>query len=118
MQHFVSERLSLGSGGVAAASYALEVTLKYINEREAFGKKLNRFQVLRHRIAQMSAEIEMNRQFVYSLYHRYQNGDYPVKEASMCKLLGTQLADKVVTCLLYTSPSPRDRTRSRMPSSA
>ena len=48
----------------------------------------------------MSAEIEMNRQFVYSLYHRYQNGDYPVKEASMCKLLGTQLADKVVTeCL-------------------
>ena len=26
--------------------------------------------------------------------------------------------DKTVTCLLYTSPSPRDRTRSRMPSSA
>ena len=24
----------------------------------------------------------------------------------------------VKTCLLYTSPSPRDRTRSRMPSSA
>ena len=27
-------------------------------------------------------------------------------------------AERVVTCLLYTSPSPRDRTRSRMPSSA
>ena len=26
--------------------------------------------------------------------------------------------DKMTTCLLYTSPSPRDRTRSRMPSSA
>ena len=26
--------------------------------------------------------------------------------------------DQFVTCLLYTSPSPRDRTRSRMPSSA
>ena len=25
---------------------------------------------------------------------------------------------KVISCLLYTSPSPRDRTRSRMPSSA
>ena len=25
---------------------------------------------------------------------------------------------KILTCLLYTSPSPRDRTRSRMPSSA
>ena len=28
------------------------------------------------------------------------------------------VADKVYICLLYTSPSPRDRTRSRMPSSA
>ena len=26
--------------------------------------------------------------------------------------------DDLKTCLLYTSPSPRDRTRSRMPSSA
>ena len=29
-----------------------------------------------------------------------------------------QTMDLTVTCLLYTSPSPRDRTRSRMPSSA
>ena len=28
------------------------------------------------------------------------------------------LSDQVMGCLLYTSPSPRDRTRSRMPSSA
>ena len=28
------------------------------------------------------------------------------------------LADLIGACLLYTSPSPRDRTRSRMPSSA
>ena len=27
-------------------------------------------------------------------------------------------ADLIIICLLYTSPSPRDRTRSRMPSSA
>jgi len=100
MQHFVSERLSMGSGGVAAASYALELTLQYMNEREAFGKKINRFQELRHRIAQMASEIEMNRIFVYELYRRYNSGDYPVKESSMCKLLGTQLADKVINdCL-------------------
>jgi len=28
------------------------------------------------------------------------------------------VGDEIMTCLLYTSPSPRDRTRSRMPSSA
>ena len=34
-------------------------------------------------------------------------------------LLSAQCTDKNVNnCLLYTSPSPRDRTRSRMPSSA
>src|SRR5665811_696825 len=34
-------------------------------------------------------------------------------------VVGLELgADDYVTCLLYTSPSPRDRTRSRMPSSA
>ncbi len=100
MQHFVSERLSLAVGGYAAADYAVELTLQYINEREAFGRTINKFQVLRHRIAQMSAEIEMNRQFTYSLYKRYQAGEYVVKEASMAKLLGTQLADSVITqCL-------------------
>ena len=100
MRHFVSERLAMANGGVATSAYALELTLKYMNEREAFGKKINRFQVLRHRVAQMAAEIEMNRQFCYSLYDRYQNGDYLVKEASMAKLVCTQMADKVVTqCL-------------------
>ena len=28
------------------------------------------------------------------------------------------VAQQSISCLLYTSPSPRDRTRSRMPSSA
>ena len=32
--------------------------------------------------------------------------------------LGENIGAKVEGCLLYTSPSPRDRTRSRMPSSA
>lgn len=86
----------MANGGVAASSYALEVTLQYMNEREAFGKKINKFQVLRHRIAQMASEIEMTKVFVYDLYRRYKDGEYIVKEASMAKLLGTQLADRVI----------------------
>ena len=96
MQHFVSERLLMAVGGVAAAAYALELTLQYIKEREAFGKPLNRFQVLRHRVAQMASEIEMNRQFTYQLCYRYQQKEYLVKEAAMAKLLATQLSDKVI----------------------
>ncbi len=97
MQHFVSERLSMAVGGVAGANYAMELALQYISERKAFGRSLNKFQVLRHRIAQMASEIEMNRVFVYSLYDRFEQGEYLVKEASMAKLLATQLSDKVIT---------------------
>ncbi len=95
MEHFVSERLSLAVGGYAKAEYALEITLKYMDEREAFGKKINQFQVLRHRIAQMYAEMELVKHFSYSIYEKYQSGEYMVKEASMAKLLGTQLSDRV-----------------------
>ena len=31
---------------------------------------------------------------------------------------GTLAAEQAIACLLYTSPSPRDRQKSRMPSSA
>ncbi len=100
MQHFVLERMILAIGGTAAADYALEVTLQYMQEREAFGRPLNKFQVLRHRIAQMAAEIEMNRQFIYSICYGVEKGEYLVKEASMAKLLATQLSDRVATqCL-------------------
>ena len=34
------------------------------------------------------------------------------------EMLPSEIKDPNITCLLYTSPSPRDRTRSRMPSSA
>ena len=95
MQHFVLERLTLAMGGVFLSEYALEVTLQYMSEREAFGRTINRFQVLRHRVAQMASEIEMNKQFLYNICHRFEQGEYLVKEASMSKLLATQLSDKV-----------------------
>mgnify|MGYP003376792910 CR=1 FL=1 len=45
-----------------------------------------------------------------------QAADVDVEEGQ--RLVGRVKVDDVLTCLLYTSPSPRDRTRSRMPSSA
>lgn len=100
MQHFVSERLSMALGAVIGSEHALQTTLQYMSEREAFGRPLHKFQELRHRVAQMAAEIEANKAFVYQLYQRLERGDYLVKEASMAKLLATQLADKVATqCL-------------------
>lgn len=95
MQRFALERLLMAIGGVGAADYALEITLDYMGQREAFGRPLNRFQELRHRVANMASEIEMQRQFVYHVCRCFDDGHYVVKEAAMAKLLATQLNDKV-----------------------
>ena len=40
-----------------------------------------------------------------------------IEVQAICRVLGVDFIELMI-CLLYTSPSPRDRTRSRMPSSA
>jgi acyl-CoA dehydrogenase len=95
MQQFALERLIMAIGGVAGSEYALQYGLGYMREREAFGRPLTKFQELRHRIAQLAAEIEQQKQFVYYLCDRFTKGEYIVKEAAMAKLLATQLSDKV-----------------------
>ena len=102
MQHFALERLMMAIGGMAGAEAALEAALKYMGEREAFGRSINKFRVLRHRIADIASEIEMNKQFIYHLCRCHNDGEYIVKEAAMAKLLATQLCDKATyECLQF-----------------
>ncbi len=94
------ERLVAVPAGVTAMEHALEKTLQYMSEREAFGRPINRFQVLRHRIAQMSSEIEALKAFSYHCCRLYADNVYDVKLCSMAKLLATELCEKVSTqCL-------------------
>jgi alkylation response protein AidB-like acyl-CoA dehydrogenase len=96
MQHFALERLIMGINAHARAEYALDYTLGYMAEREAFGATIDKFQALRHSVADMASEVEMNKEFNYSIAKRLNDGQYVVKEASMSKLLSTKMADKVI----------------------
>lgn len=96
MQRFELERLTLALGAISASEYALEYTQQYMNERKAFGRTINKFQVLRHRIAQLHAELTSVKTYTYLISKMYHDGNYCVKEASMCKLLATELSDKVM----------------------
>jgi len=96
MQHFALERLVMAVNAHARAAYAIDYAVQYMSERHAFGKALDSFQVLRHKIAEMASELEMCREFNYSIAKRLNDGVYVVKEASMAKLLSTKMADKVV----------------------
>ncbi|MDX1543696.1 MAG: acyl-CoA dehydrogenase family protein [Christiangramia sp.] len=95
MQHFAMERLIMGINAHARSEFALEYALGYMKEREAFGKTLDKFQALRHSVAEMASEIEMMKEFNYSVAQRLNDGEYVVKEASMSKLLSTKIADEV-----------------------
>lgn len=90
------ERLAGSIMGYASCENILEYSLKYMSERKAFGRTIDRFQVLRHRVAQLATEIEACKQFIYYVCRLHNDGKFAVKECSMSKLLATELADKVM----------------------
>ena len=96
MQHFALERLLMGVNAHARAEYAVDYAIKYMEERIAFGKSLDKFQVLRHKVAEMASRVDMCREYNYSITKRLNDGQYVVKEASMSKLLSTKMADEVI----------------------
>lgn len=96
MQHFALERLVMGVNAHARADYAVEYALQYMSEREAFGKTINKFQALRHKIAEMASQVDMCKAYNYSITKRLNDGHYVVKEATMSKLLSTKIADEVI----------------------
>ncbi len=96
MQHFALERLVMGVNAHARAEFALEYAIQYMSERHAFGKSIDKFQALRHKVADMASEIEMCKEFNYSIAKRLNDKQYVVKEASMSKLLSTKMADDVI----------------------
>ena len=70
-------------------------TLQYANERQAFGRPIGKFQVTRHKFAEMATKIESARQLTYTTAWRFANGEYPVREISMAKLYASRIACEV-----------------------
>jgi hypothetical protein len=86
----------MGVNAHARAEFALEYAINYMQERTAFGKSLDKFQALRHKIAEMASRVDMCKEYNYSITKRLNDGHYVVKEASMSKLLSTKMADEVI----------------------
>jgi len=96
MQNFQGERLVGALSSVAGAQRVLDQTVEFCNDRKAFGRSLVGFQTVRHQIVQLEAELEAARQLCYravDLVNRKQNA---MREITMAKLIGGELANKVV----------------------
>jgi acyl-CoA dehydrogenase len=95
MQNFQNERLQLSVMANMTAQMALEESIKYSREREAFGRPLSGFQVTRHKLVDMATMVEASREFVYRVAAKIDAGMNQVKEISMAKNFACEVSDKV-----------------------
>jgi alkylation response protein AidB-like acyl-CoA dehydrogenase len=95
MWELQGERMIGAAGAVAGAQRLFEQTLSYAKERQAFGRPIGRFQVIRHKFAEMATKLESARQLNYTTAWRFANGEYPVREISMAKLYASRIAVEV-----------------------
>jgi acyl-CoA dehydrogenase len=95
MRVFQRERLVAGLHAVAMAQRALEDTVAYVKERQAFGGPLSDKQVVRHTLADLATAIEAGRWLTYAACLTFQSGGDALREISMVKLFTAEMAQRV-----------------------
>ncbi len=95
MANFQSERLSLAIMANMTSQLALEEATRWAKERDAFGKPIGKFQVLKHRLAEMATQLEVSREFTYRQAAKMAAGKSVIKEISMAKNFATDVSDRI-----------------------
>ncbi|MBQ1088826.1 acyl-CoA dehydrogenase family protein [Streptomyces sp. B93] len=95
MANLAQERLAIAVGAAAAAEEILDVTTRYVKEREAFGRPLARLQHIRFEIAEMATEAAVTRAFVDRCITEHDRGRLTPVDASMAKWWATELQKRV-----------------------
>ena len=90
-------RISIAALSLGICEAAYEASLKYSNERTAFGKKINKFQSISFKLADMAMQIEAARHLTYNAAWLKDRGENIIKEAAMAKLYTSELAMKLTT---------------------
>lgn len=95
MRNFQQERLALAFMGHATAEIALRDALEYARQREAFGRPIAKFQVIRHKLARMATQVTAARELSYAVARRVAAGEYLPAEVSMAKNFAAEVAEAV-----------------------
>ncbi|ORW28664.1 acyl-CoA dehydrogenase family protein [Mycobacterium palustre] len=90
------ERLIIAAMSIGAARRSLEDTINYVRQREQFGRSISSFQAVRHRLADLVAEIDCCRAYVYQVAAQIDAGleDQLAREGSIAKLKCTEVAKR------------------------
>ena len=96
VRNLPQERLNIAVNGVAAARAALEWTLAYCKERQAFGQAIGSFQNSRFRLAEMATEVDVAQAFVDACVSARNDGELSAEDAAKAKWWCTDVQGRVV----------------------
>ncbi len=96
MRQLPQERLSIAVMAAAACETALETTVQFCQEREAFGQPIGKFQHNRFQLAEMHSETQIARVFVDRCIAEHNQGQLTAPDAAMAKWWTTELQKRVV----------------------
>jgi alkylation response protein AidB-like acyl-CoA dehydrogenase len=89
-------RVSLGAATLGGASAALEASLRWVKARSQFGRPIAHQQSIQFMLADMATEIEALRSLVYRTAWLVDHHQPFIREAGMCKLLGSETASRCI----------------------
>ena len=93
-------RIGIGAQMVGLAQGALDHTLRYVQEREQFGRPIGDFQGVQFQLAEMRTELEAARLLVYNAARLKEAGQPFLGEAAMAKLYASEAAQRIAsTCV-------------------
>jgi len=95
-QKLPQERTSIAVNGVAEARAAYEETLRYVQDRKAFGTTISSFQNTKFVLAEVATEIEIAQAFVDKCVNQLSTGELTAADASMAKWWCTELQGRVI----------------------
>jgi alkylation response protein AidB-like acyl-CoA dehydrogenase len=90
-------RIGIGAQMLGLAQGALDVAMKYAQERKQFSQPIANFQAIQFQLAQMATEVMAVRMMVYNAARMKDAGMNFVKEAAMTKLFASQVAERVAS---------------------
>ncbi len=90
-------RIGIGAQMIGLAQGALDHTIKYLKERKQFGKPIADFQGVQFQIARAATDLEAARLLVYNSARLRDAGQPFLKEAAMCKIFSSEVAESVAS---------------------
>jgi acyl-CoA dehydrogenase len=95
-------RLIVAGGALGTGQRAVDVSVEYAKQRQAFGREIGGFQAVAFRIAQIAAEVESARVTVYWAASLWDEGKETPKEIAIAKLIASETAVRAASESLRT----------------